>query len=84
MRLAATVGPPEATLTVSDDGPGIPEHLLPDRLFDPFVSAKPGGSGIGLWQARLVLERLGATIAADNPAEGGARLVVGLPRGANE
>jgi two-component system sensor histidine kinase PilS (NtrC family) len=34
-------------ITVRDDGPGIPDHLR-DRLFEPFVSARSGGSGLGL------------------------------------
>jgi two-component system nitrogen regulation sensor histidine kinase GlnL len=32
---------------VSDNGPGVPEELLP-HLFDPFVTTKPTGSGLGL------------------------------------
>ncbi|MFH1217374.1 MAG: ATP-binding protein [Pseudomonadota bacterium] len=67
------------TIRVADNGPAIPEHLLPDKLFAPFVSDKPGGSGIGLWQARLVLQSLDATITADNPATGGARFIIRLP-----
>jgi two-component system nitrogen regulation sensor histidine kinase GlnL len=32
---------------VRDNGPGVPEELLP-HLFDPFVTTKPTGSGLGL------------------------------------
>jgi two-component system nitrogen regulation sensor histidine kinase GlnL len=32
---------------VKDNGPGVPEDLLP-HLFDPFVTSKPSGSGLGL------------------------------------
>ena len=67
------------TLSVSNNGPAIPDHLLPDQLFHRFVSSKPEGTGIGLWQASLILQRLGATITADNPADGGARFIIQLP-----
>ncbi len=32
---------------VSDNGPGVPDELMP-HLFDPFVTTKPTGSGLGL------------------------------------
>jgi two-component system nitrogen regulation sensor histidine kinase GlnL len=32
---------------VKDNGPGVPEELMP-HLFDPFVTTKPTGSGLGL------------------------------------
>jgi two-component system nitrogen regulation sensor histidine kinase GlnL len=32
---------------VKDNGPGVPEDLMP-HLFDPFVTTKPSGSGLGL------------------------------------
>lgn len=64
-------------LTLTDNGPGIPPDLLPDKLFDPFQTTKPSGSGIGLWQARRLLESLGGTIRAEERGEG-ARFVVTL------
>ncbi|MCJ7603791.1 MAG: ATP-binding protein [Desulfobulbaceae bacterium] len=79
VQIAALPANDGLTISVADNGPAIPDHLLPDQLFAPFVSDKPGGSGIGLWQARLVLQRLGGTITADNPASGGARFVIRLP-----
>jgi putative PEP-CTERM system histidine kinase len=66
-------------ISIANNGPAIPERLLPDQLFNRFVSDKPNGSGIGLWQARLILQRLGATITADNPAAGGARFTIHFP-----
>jgi len=79
VQIAATQANDGVTISVVNDGPAIPENLLPDQLFQPYVSDKPGGSGIGLWHGRLVLQRLNATIMADNPKTGGARFVIRLP-----
>ena len=47
--LAAEAAPPRAAVVidVTDHGPGVPSHLI-DRIFDPFFSTKPQGSGLGL------------------------------------
>ena len=66
-------------LEVRDNGPGIVEELLQDRLFEPFKTSKPGGSGIGLWQVKKIVACLGGTVSADNPPEGGARFSIRLP-----
>ncbi|MCU0671333.1 MAG: ATP-binding protein [Myxococcota bacterium] len=69
-----------AVLVVHDDGPGIAPEVL-DSLFEPFVTTKPVGQGTGLGLAvcHALVDRLGGTIEADNPPEGGARFVVRLP-----
>ena len=80
VRLEATAGEDHGIeLIISDSGPGIPPELLPDRLFEPFKTSKPNGSGIGLWQVRGLVGSLGGTIAAENMEEGGARFVIRLP-----
>jgi two-component system, NtrC family, sensor histidine kinase PilS len=56
-------------ITITDDGPGIPEELK-DRLFEPFVSGRPGGSGLGLPVVHRAVE-----------AHRGVVLVDRLPRG---
>jgi len=67
-------------VTVADDGPGVPPEVA-KTLFEPFVTARPGGSGLGLAVARRVAERHGGTIALDK-SERGARFSIYL-RGAN-
>ncbi|WP_342422041.1 HAMP domain-containing sensor histidine kinase [Paenibacillus sp. FSL E2-0178] len=69
------------TLTVSDDGPGIPQELLPS-LFHRFVKGKNGDSGLGLAISRAIVERCGGKITAWNCPEGGAVLTFEFPSAA--
>jgi two-component system C4-dicarboxylate transport sensor histidine kinase DctB len=67
-------------LDVRDTGPGIHPDILP-RLFEPFVTRKPAGSGLGLGlviSAQLV-RAMDGTLRADNLPDGGACFVVDLP-----
>ncbi|WP_374356787.1 nitrogen regulation protein NR(II) [Chitinimonas sp.] len=48
-------------LQISDNGPGIPEHIR-DTLFYPLVSARPGGTGIGLHLAHTFIQQHNGTI----------------------
>ncbi len=50
---------------VSDTGPGIPEHLL-GSIFDPFVTTKPSGTGIGLAICRGIADAHRAKLSARN------------------
>jgi two-component system OmpR family sensor kinase len=50
-----------ATLTVEDDGPGIAPSVR-SRLFEPFVTGKANGTGIGLAVSKRLVERHGGTL----------------------
>ncbi|WP_337588380.1 HAMP domain-containing sensor histidine kinase [Paenibacillus gorillae] len=76
--IQANVEKGQIQLTVSDDGKGIPEELLP-YLFHRFVKGKDGESGLGLAIARAIVERCGGRITADNRREGGAQFSFGFP-----
>jgi len=66
-------------ITVSDTGNGIPPHLL-EKIFDPFVTTKPQGSGLGLSICRGIVDAHRATIQAVNNADGrGATIIVEFP-----
>ncbi|SMF92005.1 Signal transduction histidine kinase [Paenibacillus uliginis N3/975] len=65
-------------ISVTDDGPGIPEDLLP-YLFQRFVKGKDGDSGLGLAISRAIVERCGGLITAGNLREGGAVISMKFP-----
>ena len=48
-------------LDVSDTGPGVPEDLKP-RIFEPFVTGKPDGTGLGLALSQRLVEEMGGEI----------------------
>jgi len=81
---------PEAggiAITVSDQGPGIPEPDL-ERIFERFYrvdkarSRESGGTGLGLSIVKHLVDLLGGSVRAANRPEGGAVFTVSLPPGA--
>ena len=67
------------TLSVSDLGKGVPAEVN-GSLFDPFVTTKPGGLGLGLSICRSVVEAHGGRIRHEpNPKSSGAVFEVSLP-----
>jgi len=68
-----------AGLRVTDHGPGLPVGL-PDSIFEPFVTTKPGGLGIGLSISRTIVEVHGGTLSCETlTAPGGACFTVQFP-----
>ncbi len=71
-------GRPGVRIEVSDSGPGLDPQLL-RQLFQPFVTRKKDGTGLGLWISRSIVERYGGDLRAGNrsgPDGGGAVFTV--------
>ena len=64
-------------VAVEDGGAGVDE-VTRLRLFEPLVTTKPTGIGLGLSLVKRILERHGGTVAYE-PRQRGARFVVRLP-----
>jgi signal transduction histidine kinase len=71
-----------ATLTVEDDGPGIPPAER-ERIFTPFFTTKAGGTGLGLAVVQRIVDAHGGSVEVDSAPGRGARFTVRLPAGAD-
>lgn len=67
-----------AVVEIIDDGPGIPEADR-ERIFEMFVTTRPGGTGLGLYLARTAVERCGGTIRVTGGPRGGSCFRITLP-----
>ncbi len=65
-------------LTIEDSGPGIPEALRA-TIFDPFVTTKEQGTGLGLAVTREIIEAHGGVITCEPRADRGTRFRIHLP-----
>ncbi len=63
---------------IDDTGPGLPA-VDPEELFQPFMTTKTQGTGLGLAVTRRIVESLGGKIALSNLPDGGARCSMELP-----
>jgi len=75
ITISTRVTPDEVLVAVHDCGPGIPEALAA-TMFEPFVTTKPDGLGMGLFIVRSIAEAHGGRAFAGNDPDGGA--IVGL------
>jgi two-component system osmolarity sensor histidine kinase EnvZ len=78
VAIAAQAEPGGVSLTVDDDGPGVPPERRAD-VFRPFEAGADGGTGLGLTIALDVVRAHGGDIALEDSPLGGLRVRVTLP-----
>ncbi len=67
-----------ARLRITDNGPGFPVELLP-RIFEPYVTTKARGTGLGLPIVKKIVDEHQGSIEISNAPDGGARIEIRLP-----
>jgi signal transduction histidine kinase len=77
VKVTAAVENDQLQIAVEDSGPGVPEELK-EKIFEPFVSSRSSGSGLGLTIAREIVEAHGGTLRCVN-GRIGARFEARLP-----
>jgi signal transduction histidine kinase len=65
-------------LFVEDSGPGIPEEMH-QRVFEPFETTKPNGTGLGLSLAQHIIEACSGLIFIESSGLGGAKMCISVP-----
>jgi nitrogen fixation/metabolism regulation signal transduction histidine kinase len=73
--------PGKVRFSVTDNGTGFPEHLM-KRAFEPYVTTKPRGTGLGLVIVKKIVEEHGGEITIANVAPHGARVSLTFPAAA--
>lgn len=71
--------PGQISLSIQDEGKGIDPAFV-ESIFDPFVTTKQTGTGLGLAVTRQIVELHGGQIHCEQRTQGGARFVITLPR----
>ena len=85
VRIGCTETSSDATISVTDNGPGVPEEAL-SKLFDVFYRSDPSrsnpqkGSGLGLAITAKILERFGGSVRAENVRPKGLRILLTIPK----
>jgi putative PEP-CTERM system histidine kinase len=69
----------EVRITIADHGTGMDGDFVRNRLFQPFASTKPGGFGIGSFEARSLIVAMGGRLVVDSTPGVGTEFSIFLP-----
>jgi len=80
LRLEVRLHREGVILAVQDQGPGMKKEVM-DRLFEPFLTRRPGGTGLGLAMVRRTVEVHGGSVRVQSKSGKGTRVELRLPKG---
>jgi putative PEP-CTERM system histidine kinase len=78
--VSVAADPLHAAIEVVDGGCGMSADFIRHQLFKPFVSSKPGGFGLGAYEARELIRAMGGSLAVESREGLGTRFIIRLPR----
>lgn len=76
-------GTDQVEISVADSGHGVPADMI-DQLFQPFISTKAKGMGLGLSICRTIVEAHGGQLSVDSTADSGTIFIFTLTRASRE
>jgi putative PEP-CTERM system histidine kinase len=79
VRVSASEG--NIAISIADKGVGMDGDFIRNRLFQPFASTKPGGFGIGAFEARSLVSAMGGHLGVDSRPGHGTTFTITLPAG---
>jgi len=77
--IAVRSEPAHAVVEVTDSGCGMSPEFVRNRLFRPFQSSKPGGFGIGAYEARELIRRMNGGLEVESREGLGTRFILRFP-----
>jgi len=78
--ISVTVEGDNGLIEITDNGPGMTSDFVRDQLFRPLSTSKPGGSGLGAFQALRLVKELGGALEVDTEIDRGTTMRIVLPR----
>lgn len=78
VRLFSRISDSACEVEIRDDGPGLAKEIA-DRVFDPYFSTKPGGTGLGMSITRGIIEEHGGNIEFASAPGQGCQVLITMP-----
>ena len=79
ITIAARIGENLPFISITDNGVGMTDEYIREKLFKPFQTTKKKGTGLGLWQVKNMADQLGAKIDVKPNQDHGVTMAIWLP-----